>query len=88
MEMLKFDALEQEQYLPRSKLEELCAQSPEQNRSPRVTKKTNPRNKQPPEPAFDLRKLPIPIVTDYGVPNRTFQFLEVCLIPHSLTPGY
>lgn len=81
METLKFEALEQEQYLPRSKLEELCAQSSaDQNRSPRLTKKANPKNqpKQPPEPAFDLRKLPAQIVTDYGVPNRTFQFLEVC----------
>ena len=83
METLKFDTVEHQQYLPRGKLEELCVQpSPDQNRSPRMTKKSNPRNqpKQPQEALFDLRKLPAPRLTDYGIPERTHQFLEVCFI--------
>jgi len=79
METLKFDTLDQQQYLPRGKLEELCAQaSPDQNKSPRTTKKTNPRNQQKPqEPAFDMRKLPPSPVNDMGVTEKTQQFLEV-----------
>ena len=80
METLKFDTLDQQQYLPRGKLEELCAQaSPDQNKSPRMTKKSNPRNqqKQPQEPAFDMRKLPPSPVNDMGVTEKTQQFLEV-----------
>jgi len=87
METLKFDTVEHQQYLPRGKLEELCAQpSPDQNRSPRMTKKSNPKNqpKQPQEALFDLRKLPAPRVTDYGLPERTYQFLEVCFIASML----
>jgi len=80
METLKFETLDQQQYLPRGKLEELCAQaSPDQNKSPRMTKKNNPRNqqKQPQEPAFDMRKLPASPVNDMGVTEKTQQFLEV-----------
>jgi len=80
MEMLKFETLDQQQYLPRSKLEELCVQaSPDLNKSPRMTKKNNLRNiqKQPQEPAFDMRKLPPPFVNDMGVTEKIQQFLEV-----------
>lgn len=79
MEVLKIESIEQQQYLPRSRLEELCAQSPDQNRSPRMTKKANPKNqKHPPEPAFDMRKLPTSLVNDLGIDGRTQMWLEVC----------
>ena len=81
MENLSFETREHQQFLPRSRLEELCAQaSPDQNKSPRMTKKANPRNQprqQNAQPSFDRRMLPPSPVNEMGVTPRIQNFLEV-----------
>ncbi|KAF2405003.1 hypothetical protein EJ06DRAFT_525579 [Trichodelitschia bisporula] len=84
MESLQFETREHQEFIPRSKLEELCIKaSPDQNKSPRMTKSAgkarNARQQPQADPAFELRHLPKPPVTDLGVTPRIQGFLEVCL---------
>ena len=82
MENLTFETREHQQFIPRNRLEELCAQaSPDQNKSPRITKKANPRaqQRQAAQPSFDRRMLPPSPVNEMGVTPRIQSFLEVCI---------
>lgn len=75
METLHFDSQDSQHYLPRSKIEELLAMaSPDQNRSPRLTKKQNPRAAQKQQPSIKLPGLP---VTEWGVAPKVQTFLEL-----------
>lgn len=81
MESMTFETRDHETYIPRSRLDELCAQaSPDQNKSPRMTKTAGKqRNQAKPQatPAFDRRSLPERPCTDLGVTERIQTFLEV-----------
>lgn len=83
MENMTFETRDHETYIPRSRLEELCAQaSPDQNKSPRMTKtagkqRNQAKNQANSAAAFDRRSLPERPCTDLGVTARIQTFLEV-----------
>lgn len=83
VESMTFETKDHETYVPRSRLEELCAQaSPDQNKSPRMTKtagkqRNQAKNQATPASTFDRRSLPERPCTDLGVTARVQSFLEV-----------
>jgi hypothetical protein len=90
IEFLGFETREHQTYLPRSKLEELCAQaareSPNQNRSPKLTKTQQKKQRDlnreqsglgTQDGVFDMRRLPPTPVTHFGIHKRLQAHLEV-----------
>jgi hypothetical protein len=85
MDALVFEAVGSEYFISRNKLEELCAIStPGPTKSPRLTKNGGVKRGQakapppaPPEPSFDMRKLPTSPIGELGVSAGTQTFLEV-----------
>lgn len=85
IDTLSFEVRDHVTYLPRGRLEELCQVSPNQNKSPRMTKtagkQRNQSRQQPeptPEPGLVLRNLPKAPIGEMGVMPRIQTFLEVC----------
>jgi len=84
IETLTFETRDYECYIPRSRLVELCAQSsPDQNKSPRMTKtagkqRNQAKNQAAAQPSLDPRLLPQAPVGEYGITTRVQTFLEVC----------
>lgn len=92
IENFSFENREHQTYYPRSKLVELCAAaavggSPNQNRSPKMTK--NQRKMQGQNQgqgagggdgqSFDMRRLPQTQITQFGIHKSLQTQLEVCL---------
>ncbi|KAF2428706.1 hypothetical protein EJ08DRAFT_316036 [Tothia fuscella] len=82
IDTLSFEAKEHVTYLPRTRIEELCQMSPDQNKSPRMTKtaakqRNPPRQPAPAEPSLALRNLPRAPVNELGLMPRIQAFLEV-----------
>jgi hypothetical protein len=81
MDQLFFEVDRCDQYIPRSRLEELCAEaSPAPTKSPRIPK--NAANKKGNQgkaaaPSFDRRNLPPPLVNELGITQSTQMWLEV-----------
>ncbi|KIW01195.1 uncharacterized protein PV09_07244 [Verruconis gallopava] len=87
IEHLNFETHEHETYLPRTKLEELCVQtSPNQNRSPKLTKTKQQKGQQPSEPAFDMRRLPSTQITVFGIHKRLQAYLELAETMNAMEP--
>jgi hypothetical protein len=81
IEHLNFETREHQMYLPLSMLTELCPQvTPNQNRSPKLTKTQQKRNQQPPD-SFDYRRLPQiqGQITDLGIHKRLQTHLEASI---------
>ena len=88
IELLFFEMRDHQTYIPLSKLPELCPLvSPDQNKSPRMTKGTgkqrNQLRGQQTENTFKVRELPKPVTVDGGVTVRMQQFFEVSYITRS-----
>jgi hypothetical protein len=85
MDQLFFGVEECDQYIPRKKLEVLCAQaSPAPTKSPRISKNaTNKKGNQgkAAAPSFDRRNLPPSLVTEFGITQSTQMWLEVLYRP-------
>jgi LIM-domain binding protein len=84
MDQLFFDVDRCDQYIPRSKLEDLCAQaSPAPTKSPRISKNatTKKGTQGKAAPSFDLRNLPAPLVNELGITSSTQMWLEVISCP-------
>jgi hypothetical protein len=78
MDQLFFEVDRCDQYIPRSKLEELCAQaSPAPTKSPRISKNaTNKKGAQGKAQTFDRRNLPASLVNELGITQSTQMWLE------------
>lgn len=72
IEMLDIVVSHHTEYIPRSQLQAL--ELSEQKQSPKATKNTGKRQKQPQQPPFSL---PESMVTPNGVPTAVMSFLEV-----------
>jgi hypothetical protein len=79
MDQLFFEVNRFDQYIPRSKLEELCAQaSPAPTKSPRIPKNAaNKKATQGKASTFDRRNLPPSMVNELGITSNTQMCLEV-----------
>jgi hypothetical protein len=84
IEIIWFDTLEFDYFIPIKELEALCAvPSPDQNKSPKMVKNSkNAKNAKNGGTAaastFDRRNLPGLPVNDHGLTSRVFAWLEVC----------
>lgn len=80
--LLVFETHDHQQYLPRTHLEQLFqTRSPQQNMSPKMSKKNAPNQRNPRmqniEPTMLHSELPEAPVSTWGVTNPVLQFLEV-----------
>src|SRR5258708_23487591 len=84
MDQLFFEVDQCDQYIPRSKLEDLCAQaSPAPTKSPRISKNaaTKKAAQSKAAPSFDRRNLPVSLVNELGITSSTQMWLEVICCP-------